>query len=192
MNKEGGSELHRLKTMDEYDERLFNKLYRKLKPLVKKLARNVDARRYNVSPDIIQSYFWDKFLYVFNKYQSEYDEQRLQATLINSLTTFKNRLLRKAYGEQSEYYQSLVSLDGLFDDNKEDIMDTDEREKAKERLESLYAFLRAKLKSDNSKISIVMLLDFFGLARTKTNSNYISTLRKEIDLWTKKAGEELK
>lgn len=215
MNKEGGSELHRLRTMDNYDEKLFEKLYKKLKPLVRKLSKNVDARRYNVSPDIIQSYFWDKFIYVFNKYQSEYEEPRLLATLINSLTTFKNRLLRKAYGDQSEYYQSLVSLDELFDDSKEDIPDLDlHRETAKERLELVYnymkanlspdaylifdiqldppPFIKASLKSDNSKISIMMLLDFFDLPRTKSNANYISSLRNEIEVYKKKAREELK
>lgn len=216
MSKEEGSELHRLKCMDDYDELRFNRLYRKLKPLIKKLAKNVDARRYNVSPDIIQSYFVDKFLFVFNKYQAEYDDNRLQATLISSLTTFKNRLLRKAYGEQSEYFQSLVSLDQLFDDSKEDnIPDEDlSRDTAKERANQLMAFMRknlspdafllfevqidpppfikAQMKTDMSKVSIMMLIDFFGLVRTKSSSNYISSLRKDIDFYIKKAGEELK
>jgi hypothetical protein len=214
MSTGNGSEIHRLKTMDNYDVNLFNKLYRKLKPLVRKLAKNVDHRRYNVSQDIIQSYFWDKFIYVFNKYQGEYDEQHLQATLINSLNTYKNRLLKKAYNEQSEYYQSLTSLDEVFEADKE-LIDIDfEKEARDERLEKLYnymennlspdafllfdiqldppPFIREQLKTDNSKISIMMLLDFFELPRTKTNSNFISSLRREIDYYTKKAGEELK
>ena len=209
-----GSELHRLKVMEDYDEALFNKLYRNLKPLVKRLSRNVDARRFNVPNDVIQSYFWDKFLYVFNKYQSEYDETRLRATLISSLMTFKNRLLRKAYTGQSEYYQALTSFEDLFDDSKELIDDNSEKERVKERHDMLFnymkkelssdafllfeiqndppEFIKENLKTDNSKISTIMLLDFFELPRTKTNANFISRLRKEIDLNVEKAKVELK
>ena len=214
MENNSGSELHRLKEMGEYNTAMFNRLYRKLKPLVRKLSYCVDARRYNVSPDIIQSYFWDKFLYVFNRYQSEYDENRLKATLISSLTTFKNRLLRKAYSEQSEYYQSLVSLDELFDDSKEDIIDDDDTKLVKERYDKVDKYLRdnlspdayllfgiqldpppyirSRMKTDDSKISIMMILDFLNLKRTKSNANYISSLRKEIEFYKERAREELK
>lgn len=208
------SEIHRLKEMrSNYDVRLFNKLYKKLRPLVRKLSSNVDAKRFNVSPDIIESYFWDKFIYVFNKY-SDYDENRMQATLINSLKVFKNRLLRKAYGEEAEYNQSLASLEVLYDDSKELIDDADEQKAAEDRLDALYAFMkkylspdayliftiqldppgyiRDRLSSDNSRVTTVMLIDFFELKRTKANANYISKLRKEIELYTEKARTELK
>jgi len=209
-----GSELHRLKVMEDYDEMLFNKLYRNLKPLVKRLARNVDERRFNVPNDVIQSYFWDKFLYVFNKYQGEYSEEHLRATLISSLMTFKNRLLRKAYTEQSEYYQALTSMEDLFDDSKELIEDHSESELIQARMDRLYTFMRNNLspdafllfevqndppefikdmmKTQNSKPSIIMLLDFFDLPRTKTHSNFITALRKEIEITVEKAKAELK
>ncbi len=66
-----GSEIHRLQVFNEYDPELFERLYKKCKPLIKSLVRQVDSRRYNLSPDIIHSYFVDKFMLVFNKYQSE-------------------------------------------------------------------------------------------------------------------------
>lgn len=208
-----GSELHRLKPMQDYNAELFNKLYKNMKPLIKKLARNVDAKRFNVTPDIIQSYFCDKFLFVFNKYQAEYDEERLKATILSSLSTFKNRLLRNAYTEQAEYNQSLAKLDDLFDDSKE-LMDNSEEERLKEeRLEMLYAYMKKnlspdaylifeaqlnpppfiaeQLKTSHSKVSTVLLLDFFEIPRTKTNSNWISDIRKDIDYYTKKAKEDL-
>lgn len=209
-----GSELHRLKVMEKYDEQLFNKLYRNMKPLVKRLANNVDARRFNVPNDVIQSYFWDKFLYVFNKYQSEYNEERLRATLISSLMTFKNRLLRKAYTGQSEYYQALTSFEDLFDDSKEFIEDNSEKERLQERTQQLYTFMKLNLspdayllfevqndppgfiksllKTDNSKISTMMLLDYFDLPRTKSYANFISRLRKEIEINVEKAKTELR
>jgi len=209
-----GSELHRLKVMEDYDEVLFNRLYRNMKPLVKRLAKNVDARRFNVPNDVIQSYFWDKFLYVFNKYQSEYEEERLRATLISSLMTFKNRLLRKAYTGQSEYYQALTSFEDLFDDSKEIIDDNTEKEGLLDRTNQLYAYMKMKLspdayllfevqndtpgfiksllKTDNSKISTMMLLDYFDLPRTKSYANFISRLRKEIEINIEKAKAELR
>ncbi len=214
MGTNNGSELHRLKLMEGYDVKLFNKLYKKLKPLVRKLAKNVDHKRFNVSPDIIQSYFWDKFMYVFNKYQEEYDENRLQATLISSLQVFKNRLLRKAYTEQAEYNQGLASLEELFDSSKELVDDSFETQEAQDKLDRLYnymkdklspdgyllftvqydppGYIRSKLKTSNSKISTMMLLDYFELPRTKTNANYISQLRKEIELNIEKAKTELR
>lgn len=209
-----GSELHRLKVMEDYDEALFNKLYKSMKPLVRRLAKNIDARRFNVPNDVIQSYFWDKFLYVFNKYEPVYEEERLRATLISSLMTFKNRLLRKAYTDQSEYYQALTSFEDLFDDSKELIDDVEERERIKDMHDQLYNFMKLnlspdayllfevqndppdfikdQLKTQNSKISTVMLLDFFDLPRNKTHANFIAKLRKEIEDNIEKAKAELK
>ena len=69
MKGNNGSELHRLTELKPYDEDLFNRLYKTCKPLIRGLVRGIDSRRFNVTPDIINSFFWDKFLYVFNKYQ---------------------------------------------------------------------------------------------------------------------------
>ena len=64
-----GSELHRLKTMQEnYDQQMFLRLYKVCKPVIRNLTKQIDYKRYNLTPDIISSYFWDKMLYVFNKY----------------------------------------------------------------------------------------------------------------------------
>ena len=109
MKGNNGSELHRLTELKPYDEDLFNRLYKTCKPLIRRLVRGIDSRRFNVTPDIINSFFWDKFLYVFNKYQSEYDEERLKATLLSSLQTFKSKLLRNAYTKQAEFNQRKIS-----------------------------------------------------------------------------------
>ena len=121
-----GSELHRLKPMQEYDEATFNRLYKVCKPVIRNLTRQIDYKRFNLTPDIIQSYFWDKMLFVFNKYYGECTEEHLKARILASLSTFKNKLLRSAYGEQAEYNQSLFKLDDLFDNDKELEDDTEE------------------------------------------------------------------
>lgn len=210
-----GSELHRLKDFNQtYDVELFNKLYNNMKPLMKRLSRQIDPKRFNVTSDIIFSYFSDKFIYVFNKYQGEYDEEHLKAALLSSLTTFKNRLLRNAYTKQSEYNQQVLKLDDLFDDSKELVDDSDEELLKEERLELLYnymkehlepdtyllfevqmdppEYIKERLKTDNSRISVMLLLDFFGLPRTKSNSNYISEMRKDIEYWIDKAKIDLR
>lgn len=210
-----GSELHRLKDFNQsYDVELFNKLYKNMKPLMKRLAKQVDAKRFNVTPDIILSYFSDKFIYVFNKYQAEYDEEHLKAALLSSLTTFKNRLLRNAYTEQAEYNQQISNLEDLFDDSKELIDDSEETSLKEKQLNILYnymkdkldpdayllfeiqmdppEYIRERLKTDNSRISALLLLDFFELPRTKSNSNWIGEMRKDIDYWLERAKVDLK
>lgn len=132
-----GSEIHRIKEFTNYNREQFEKLYRLCKPLVRNLSRSIDSRRFNVSQDIIQSYFWDKFLYVYNKYQDRYDEERLKATLLTSLQIFKNKLLRNAYTKQAEFNQELTSLDTLFDNNKECLDDSEETEYKQDLSDSL-------------------------------------------------------
>ena len=102
-----GSELHRLKPMQEYDEATFNRLYKVCKPVIRNLTRQIDYKRFNLTPDIIQSYFWDKMLFVFNKYYGECTEEHLKARILASLSTFKNKLL------ESKAYVDLVTKDDL-------------------------------------------------------------------------------
>lgn len=210
-----GSELHRLKDFNQsYDVELFNKLYKNMKPLMKRLARQVDAKRFNVTPDIILSYFSDKFVYVFNKYQGEYDEEHLKAALLSSLATFKNRLLRNAYTEAAEINQQISQLEDLFDGSKELIDDSEENEIKEYRLNLIYnymkehldpdaylifeiqmdppEYIKERLKTEHGRISAMLLLDFFELPRTKSNSMWIGEMRRDIEYWLNKAKEELR
>lgn len=210
-----GSELHRLKDFDQsYDEALFNKLYRNMKPLMKRLAKQVDPKRFNVTSDIILSYFSDKFVYVFNKYQHVYDEEHLKAALLSSLSTFKNRLLRNAYTEAAEINQQISQLEDLYDDSKELIDDSYESEVKEKQLNILYnymkdhldpdtyllfeiqmdppEYIRERLKTENGRISALLLLDFFELPRTKKNSAWIGEMRQDIEYWLGRAKEDLK
>lgn len=209
-----GSELHRLKTMQEnYDQQMFLRLYKVCKPVIRNLTKQIDYKRYNLTPDIISSYFWDKMLYVFNKYYGTCSEEHLKARILASLSTFKNKLLRSAYGEQAEYNQSLFKLDDLFDNDKE-LEDDSEEEKAKsEMLEMMYDYMKEHLSMDaymifevlltpppyikerikeNGRITNLLLVEFFDMPKTKASVQYISELRSDIQYWEDRAKEELK
>lgn len=209
-----GSELHRLKTMQEnYDQQMFLRLYKVCKPVIRNLTKQIDYKRYNLTPDIISSYFWDKVLYVFNKYYGTCSEEHLKARILASLSTFKNKLLRSAYGEQAEYNQSLFKLDDLFDNDKE-LEDGSEEEKAKsEMLEMMYDYMKEHLSmdaymifevlltpppyikeriKDNGRITNLLLVEFFDMPKTNSSVKYISELRSDIQYWEDRAKEELK
>ena len=197
-----GSEIHRLKEFTHLDNEKFERLYKVCKPLVRSLSRNIDARRYNVSKDIIQSYFWDKFLYVYNKYQDVYDEERLKATLLSSLATFKNKLLRNAYTKQAEFNQELVSFEVLFDNNKEWLDDSEETSYKEDLSHRFHQFMEEHLTPDeylvfrteldpppffkermlqsHGKLSILHLIDFFELPRDKRSAAMLTEMRKNI------------
>lgn len=209
-----GSELHRLKTMQEnYDQQMFLRLYKVCKPVIRNLTKQIDYKRYNLTPDIISSYFWDKMLYVFNKYYGTCSEEHLKARILASLSTFKNKLLRSAYGEQAEYNQSLFKLDDLFDNDKE-LEDDSEEEKVKsEMLAMMYNYMKEHLSmdaymifevlltpppyikervKDNGRITNLLLVEFFDMPKTNASVKYISELRSDIQYWEDRAKEELK
>lgn len=211
-NGNNGSELHRLKPMQDYDEAMFNRLYKVCKPVIRNLTKQIDYKRFNLTPDIISSYFWDKMLFVFNKYYGTCSENVLKARILSSLATFKNKLLRFAYGEVAEYNQNLFKLEDLFDNDKE-LEDDEEETKAKEdMLELLYDYMKANLSSDaymlfevlvtpppyikermpkSGRITNILLVEFFDMPRTKNSIKYISELKADIQYWEEKAKEEL-
>lgn len=209
-----GSEIHRIKEFTDYNRDQFEKLYKLCRPLVRNLSRSIDSRRFNVSQDIIQSYFWDKFLYVYNKYQHKYDEERLKATLLTSLQVFKNKLLRNAYTKQAEFNQELTSLDILFDNNKEYLDDTEDTEYKQELSDRFNQFMMDNLTPDEylvfrieldpppffteriiqsrGKLSILHLVDFFELPRNGKSQTILTNMRKHIKETLEKAKKEFK
>lgn len=209
-----GSELHRLKTMQEnYDQQMFLRLYKVCKPVIRNLTKQIDYKRYNLTPDIISSYFWDKMLYVFNKYYGTCSEEHLKARILASLSTFKNKLLRSAYGEQAEYNQALFKLDDLFDNDKELEDDSEEEKTKSEMLDMMYNYMKEHLSmdaymifevlltpppyikeriKDSGRITNLLLVEFFDMPKTNSSVKYISELRSDIQYWEDRAKEELK
>lgn len=208
-----GSELHRLKPMQEvYDVNLFNRLHKICCPVINRLSKQVDCKRFNLSEDIINSYFWDKMLYVFNKYYGTCNEEHLKARILSSLSTFKNKLLRSAYTEQAEYNQHLSKLDDLFEDSKELEDDTEYNSNKNHMIELVNNYMKEKLSSDaylvfeaittpppyikertkeGHRVTNLLLVEFFDLPRSRNSVRYFSELREDIQYWIEKASEEL-
>lgn len=207
-----GSELHRLKPMREYDPKVFAKLYKISKPVIRNLVRQIDAKRFNLSPDIIASYFWDKMLFVFNKYYGTCTEEHLKARILSSLSTYKCKLLRYAYSEKAQYYQNLFSLESVFENDKELEDDSEEQKVHNEMWDKLNEYMLSKLspdaqlvwevlitpppyikerKREGGRITNLLLVDFFGMKRVKSSVKYISELREDIHFWMNKAKTDL-
>jgi hypothetical protein len=215
LDKTIGPELHRIKPLEKYDEKIFTKLYKLCKPVIKNLVKQIDCRRYNVSKDVINSYFWDKMLFLFNRYyeESEGNVEFLKAHILRGLSTYKYHLLQEAYSERAEYFQSLTSLDELYDNNKEDVTMDDDSTYKEELLKTLYDYMSQHLspdailvfeclmtptaflleKTDNGRVRITnaMLAEFFNLPKAKTSIQYISDLRHDVEYWEQRAMKEL-
>ena len=215
LDKTIGPELHRIRPLKEYDEKVFAKLYKLCKPVIKNLVKQIDCRRYNVSKDVINSYFWDKMLFLFNRYyeESEGNVEFLKAHILRGLSTYKYHLLQEAYSERAEYFQSLTSLDELYDNNKEDVTADEDSTYKEELLKTLYDYMSQHLspdailvfeclmtptaflleKTDNGRVRITnsMLAEFFNLPKAKTSIQYISDLRHDVEYWEQRAMKEL-
>ena len=208
-----GSELHRLRPMQKgYDQKLFNRLYKTCKPIIRNLVKQIDYKRFNVTQDIIESYFWDKMIYVFNRYYGEVDNEHLKADIIRSLTTFKNKLLRSAYGEQAEINKGMSSFEELFDDSKELEDDTDAQKAKSEMLQMVYDYMNKHLSPDallvfevlmtpppyirerirdGQRITNLLLVDFFDLPKNRNSVRFFTELREDIQYWEERAKKEL-
>ena len=200
------TELNRIKSITPYDQKTFNTLYKVCSPLIRRLTKNIDARRLNISPDIVESFFWDKFLYIFNKYQAEQSYEHLKASLITGLKKYSYRLMRECYSKQSEFNQTLVSLDLLYDSSKEDeegsISFLEDEDTHNAMLDQLTMFLQERLTEDEfliyelildpppflqvrieesrGKLSILHLIDYFEFPRNRRVYNYLNQMRNKV------------
>lgn len=215
-----GSELHRLKEMQNYDPEEFNHLYKVCVPVIRNLVNQIDCKRLGLSKDIVSSYFWDKMLFVFNRYQGElddegnkYSEEHLKALILRALSTYKNKLLRFAYGERAEILKGMASFEDLFDDSKEDYADeaSQEEEVKEEQLNMLYKYMNKHLSPDaqlvfeilmtpppyitsrmkGTRITSLLIAQFFNMPMNRNSVRYIGELREDIQYWEDKAKEEL-
>jgi len=206
-------EIHRLTPMKEgYSEELFNRLYKETEKLRNSLVYGIDHRRFGVSKDIVQSWFDDKFIFVFNKHFQDHDPDRLKGDIISSLQKFKFRVLRGAYTKQAEFYTNSIELEGesnlinyipdSSDITNENIFMGLVTEFFKKTLsDDAYLlfeltlnpppFILNRIPKSNSQIPLNLILEFFDLDDIHKNIKYIRKLKQEIQLATKKAREEL-
>ncbi len=205
-------EIHRLLPMKEgYDEQLFNRLFKETEELRNFLTYQIDSRRYGVTPDIIKSWFNDKFIFVFNKYYGTMTNDQLKGRIINSLKVFKYRMLRKAYSKYN-LNNNQVSLEG--EQNLINIIPLEEEISDHELfLELALKFLKKNLCDDaflvlqlelnpppyilerilspQTKIPAKLIAEYLDLEPSLDSSGYINDLRSEIDYWVKQAKDQL-
>lgn len=196
-------ELHRFKGMPEnYDRELFNSLYHQTEALRNSLVYQIDARRFGVTPDIIKSWFDDKFMFVFSKYFQDKEPDMLKGYLINSLKMFKFRVLRKAYqSDLMEFYNNVIDLDDVtvntiieenVIDNKSllmgialDFFKENLSHEAYQILEIQISppfYITAKLKNPHSRIPTALFLEYLEIPATNEALRRINHIRKQIDV----------
>ena len=208
-------EIHRLTTMkDGYPVELFNKLYKETEGLRKALTYQIDHRRYGVTSDIVKSWFDDKFIFVFNKHFEEHEPDVLKGFIINSLKTFKMRILRKAYSIEGEFYGSCVTMDGEYDllnilpdnnitTNEPTFYDLTIQYMKKNLSDNAYMlfqiqidpppYILSRIDSSNSRIPNKLVAEFLNIDSNETDADrYIKSLKKEITNAIKSAKEYFK
>ena len=199
-------EIQRLKPMKEgYDEKLFDEFYQKTKGLRNSLVYNIDARRLGVTPDQILSWFDDKFIYVFNKYYGEKDDQVLLGYIINSLKQFKNRVLRKAY--EDDIHENIIRWDetdlvNIIPDKEEDkdrdvlinLVDIFFKKRLSKEAYQVFSiqtspplYIINRLKNSSSHIPAWLIAEFLNWPDTKYTLKLINKFRKEIEKTTLEA-----
>ena len=198
-------EHHRLKPMkDGYDKKLFAELYKKTTPLRRKLAFEIDSRKFGVDYQEILSWFDVKFIHAFNKYW-EKEPERLLGYIINSLTTYKYRIMRSSYQVKYHNHANMLDVTELYDYGGP-MEQEDENLTRETYLNKLMQFMKGKLnddaililqielnpplfvqeqlkdmgKKETSKIPHNIIADYLGFNNSPKVINYISELRREI------------
>lgn len=194
-------ELHRLKPMpDGYDQKLFNELYAKTRNLRESLIYQIDESRFGVTKEEIRSWFDDKFIFVFSKYFGKMEPPILLGYLINSLKTFKLKVLRRSYQLNNSINLNTIGVEDLsmfnsLEDSKDEnsellfnlAMEFLQNNLSREAWVLLNIqlnpplFILSKLKNESSKIPGNLILEFLGEEVNTRNLEAIKILRKEIN-----------
>lgn len=196
-------EENRLKPMGDYDVSLFNEIYNKVYNLKKKLARNIDHRRFGVDFDEIVSWFDVKFIYAFNKYHKQVEPDLLQAYIIKSLQLYKFRIMRSAY--TVKHTQDIIPVEDYTELEKWELETPFDNPK-QEMLDEVLSFLKEIISDDaalvlevtlnpppfilsrmdkglrkSKKIPNPLIAEYLGLGTSAAELNYIQSLRVEVD-----------
>jgi hypothetical protein len=196
---------HRLKPMqDGYDEKLFNELYKQTAKLRRKLASQIDCRKFGVDYQEILSWFDVKFIHAFAKYEKK-EPERLMGYIINSLSTYKYRIMRSSYQAKFHKHSSQIDITELYDyTNIVEEMDNHEEKEA--LVNEIMDYLKPRLsrdailileielqpppfildqmrdmgKKENGQIPHKLIADYLGYDDSQNFLNYIKELRTEI------------
>ncbi len=199
-------EHHRLKPMEEgYDKDLFESLFRKTTPLMRKLAYQIDARKFGVDYQEILSWFHVKFIHAFNKYHKK-ESERLLGYIINSLTTYKYRVMRSSYQVKYHNHANMLDVTELYD--YKGLIDTTSSEATirETYMNKVMDFMKTQLtddgmlileiqlnpppyiieqmkdmdKADNATIPHTLIAEYIGLGTSQPIIEYIKDLRRDI------------
>ena len=206
-------EENRLKPMKEnYNRELFNQLFKDTEALRRKLASEIDCRRFGVEYSDIISWFNIKFIFVFNRYSGEMPNDRLKGFIINAIKNYKNKILRYSYQnkyllnpvsfiESYEMFEGITEEYGLSETQETFLNLTHKFMKMKLSGDAYQVFdlqltpppfiiERMKLmeKSNLNRIPPLLIAEFLGLGTSIAAERYINELRLEI----KRATEEAK
>lgn len=183
-----------------YDQNLFQQLYKETKALRKKLAYEIDGRKFGVDNAEVQSCFDVKFLYIFNKY---YGNPKLKGYIINGLKMFKRRTILNSYLDKNLLHKTdditeTYDLGYLSEEGTELFNEEQHRlNLAKEYLKTILSedaylifeidlypppYILERMKNlDQAKIPKIptdLIAEFLGI--TDDISFYIKNLRKEV------------
>jgi hypothetical protein len=194
-------EEHRLKPMGAYDSNLFNELFKATEALRKKLASEVNCKRFGLEYSDMLSWFNIKFIFVFNKYVNEMPKERLKGFIINALRTYKNKILRYSY--QNKFLNNPIELIETYE-LYENMQDSDYTQKQSDMLEVTYKYMKMQLSNDAfqvfdielsppvyilermkdreklTKIPPQLIAEYLGYGNSAAAVKYISNLRQEI------------
>jgi hypothetical protein len=203
-------ELHRLVASPRYSSPVFDDLYKQTEPLRRKLAGQINPRLFGVSYDIILSWFDDKFMHSYYRYFEKYPEgstNNLKGYVINSLQTFKLRVIRKAY--QDSIYPNMIDIESEPLTNI--IPDSNDMEEGELFLNLALTFLKknlsenaytvlqletnpppyiiSRMEDPKKKIPIDLLMSYLNLEDCVANNKAIQELRREVKLGISQARE---
>lgn len=197
-------EHHRLKPMGNYPVELFNSLYKQTHGLRRKLASQVDPRKFGVDYHEVLSWFDVKFIFVFSKYWQSQPE-KLLGYIISGLTTYKQRIIMNSYQHKWKDYAHKLDVDDMWDNPIKD----DESETAQKRefyMSHIDEFMKQNLSNDayllftlqltpppfisermrsmglkpTSNIPTDLFVDYLELEPNKSSETYVNGLRMEI------------
>lgn len=196
-------EENRLKPMREgYNVKTFNTLYKKTNNLRRKLASEIDSRRFGVDYYEVLSWFDVKFIFVFNKYWDTMNDDILLGHLIKGLQLFKFRILRSAYTIKNA--QFIMSVEDVLEiaEEPENPWEDAREEILQEVLDFLKItisenafnlldiklnpplYIQTKLKEEGvksiNKIPISLILEYFEMGNSKDAIALIEDWNKEI------------
>jgi len=139
-------EHHRLKPMGDYPKELCEQLYKQTNGLRRKLASQIDARKYGVDYHEVLSWFDVKFLYIFTKYWQTQPE-RLLGYIISGLTTYKRKIMMNSYQAKWANYANNQDIDEMWDNPIKD-EDNESAQRREFYMDKLHEFMQNHLSDD--------------------------------------------